>query len=56
MKEDIFRSLSPKRAEQTLMSVIQEAYINGISAQRIGIVAKEIGIERNFCISSIPDK
>ena len=34
-----------KRAEQALMSVIQEAYINGVSTRKIERVAKEMGID-----------
>lgn len=33
-----------KRAEQALISVVQEAYINGISTRKIERVAKEMGI------------
>ena len=34
-----------KRAEQALISVIQEAYINGVSTRKIERVAKEMGID-----------
>lgn len=34
-----------KRAEQALISVIQEAYINGVSTRKIERVSKEMGID-----------
>jgi len=34
-----------KRAEQALISVVQEAYINGVSTRKIERIAKEMGID-----------
>lgn len=34
-----------KRSEAALMSVIQEAYVNGVSTRKIERLAKELGIE-----------
>ena len=34
-----------KRAEQALVSVVQEAYINGVSTRKIERIAKEMGID-----------
>ncbi len=42
-----------KRAEQALISVIQEAYINGASVERI---VKEMGIEGILRFTGITDK
>jgi len=43
-----------KRAEQALMSVIQEAYINGVSTRKIERLAKEMGID-NISASQVSD-
>jgi len=34
-----------KRSEEALISIIQEAYINGVSTRKIERLAKEMGIE-----------
>lgn len=40
-----FFVLARKRSEAALMSVIQEAYVNGVSTRKIERLAKELGIE-----------
>jgi len=36
------------RSEQALISMIKEAYVNGVSTRKIECLAKELGIERIF--------
>ena len=37
-----------RRSEQALISMIKEAYVNGVSTRKIERLAKELGIERIF--------